>query len=140
MYSSDKINSFEFEGQPLKVKFVESMAVKAGVNCDVYEFEGDKSRDLGIVTVDKNCKTPLQRILQGEKTVEGYVSGVGTLTITPPMGQKKIYEVGDSQNSFSVSVNVGELMQWQASPDSSLVFYEICYPPYQDGRFENLAE
>ena len=30
-------------------------------------------------------------------------------------------------------------MQWEASKNSNLVFYEVCYPPYQDGRFENLA-
>ncbi len=31
-------------------------------------------------------------------------------------------------------------MQWQADPNSPLEAYEICYPPYQDGRYENLLE
>lgn len=30
--------------------------------------------------------------------------------------------------------------QSRASDDSVIVFYEICQPPYQDGRFENIAE
>ena len=137
---SDKLSSFVFEGRSLKVKFVESMEVKTGVSCDVYEFEGDESKDLAIVVVDKGCKTPLQRVLQGEKTIEGYGGGVGTLTITRPTGEKKAYEVGNSKDQFSVSVAIGELMQWQASPDSKLMFYEICYPPYKDGRFQNLVE
>jgi hypothetical protein len=113
--------------------------VKAGVNCDIYEFEGDKSKDLAIVGVDPGCATPLQRILQGDKTIEGYVSGSGTLTVTKSTGEKSVYEVGDSTDSFSTAVGIGDLMQWQAHPDSKLVFYEVCYPPYTDGRFENLS-
>jgi hypothetical protein len=29
-------------------------------------------------------------------------------------------------------------MQWTAKTD--LIFYEICYPKYEDGRYENLTE
>jgi hypothetical protein len=31
-------------------------------------------------------------------------------------------------------------MQWFADDDSSLTAYEICYPPYEDGRYENISE
>jgi hypothetical protein len=37
-----------------------------------------------------------------------------------------------------VIVKVGETMQWVAA-ESGLTFYEICEPPYIDGRFENLS-
>lgn len=38
----------------------------------------------------------------------------------------------------SVVVKVDQVMQWHANGYSDLIFYEICEPPYQDGRFENL--
>ncbi len=135
-----KRTSFEFEGKTLKVNFVESTEVKPGVNCDVYEFDGDKGRDLAIVVVEPNSTTPLQRILQGDRTVEGYISGKGALTITKPSGKKEVHEVGNSQEHFSIVVAIGETMQWQASADSKLVFSEVCYPPYEEGRFQNLPE
>jgi hypothetical protein len=135
------LNSFNFEKKPLKVKFIEEVNVKKGVICEVYEFEGDNSKDLGIVTVDQNSKTPLQKVLQGKKTIEGYIAGKGQLKVTKLSGEVKIYQV-DQQSGldFSVIVEVGETMQWQADAHSQLTFYEICYPPYKDGRFENLVE
>jgi hypothetical protein len=41
---------------------------------------------------------------------------------------------------FEKLVSKGELMQWQAAHDAKdlLVAYEICYPPYEDGRFKNV--
>jgi len=29
-------------------------------------------------------------------------------------------------------------MQWEADKEADLVAYEICFPPYEDGRYENL--
>ena len=29
-------------------------------------------------------------------------------------------------------------MQWEADKDSDLVAYEICFPPYEDGRYQNI--
>jgi hypothetical protein len=31
-------------------------------------------------------------------------------------------------------------MQWAAAVDSELIFYEICEPPYKEGRYESLPE
>jgi hypothetical protein len=53
-----------------------------GVKCRVYSFENDTEKDLGIIDVDRGCKTPLQKVLQGDKTIEGYISGKGKLIIT----------------------------------------------------------
>ncbi|MBI3342168.1 hypothetical protein HY024_03530 [Candidatus Curtissbacteria bacterium] len=83
-------------------------------------------------------KTPLQRVLNGDKTIEGYIEGKGKLTITKPDGKKIVHVVGESSKPLELNVKVGEIMQWQASPSSTLTAYEVCYPPYKDGRYENI--
>ena len=45
-----------------------------------------------------------------------------------------------SKSPFSIDVKVGDTMQWKADLNSRLVVYEVCYPPYADGRYENLPE
>jgi hypothetical protein len=134
-----QLKAFELDGKRLGVNYKESLSVTTGVTCHTYEFEGDGNRDLAIVEVAPDCMTPLQRVLKGDKTIEGYVSGKGSLTISSPTGRKKIYVAEDPNSNFSVQVAVGELMQWESAPDSKLIFFEICYPPYEDGRFENIS-
>jgi hypothetical protein len=126
-----KIEKFKVE----PVKFIETTKVGEGVECDVYKFVGDSGKDLGIIRIKAGNKTPLQKILAGERTVEGYVSGEGGLTVIGVDCQRKIYA---GKNGLAVEVKIGELMQWQAAPGSDLEVYEICYPPYETGRFENL--
>lgn len=133
------LNSFEFEKQSLPVAFVETAEVIEGVACDVYKFSGDDTRDLGIIRIDPGYNTPKQRILKGDKTVEGYVSGKGKLVIISADGIQTEYSVGHGEPApFSLNVGASETMQWFADPDSDLITYEICYPPYEEGRFENL--
>ena len=38
----------------------------------------------------------------------------------------------------AIDVNVGDSMQWTAGSEEVLEFQEVCIPPYEDGRFENL--
>jgi len=128
--------SFNFEGKEQAVSFIETTQVTDGVDCDVYSFAEDESKDLGIIKIGPGKKTPLQRVLQGEKTIEGYVSGKGKLTITRADGKQENFMADGS--SLNATVNIGELMQWEADPNSDLVAFEICYPPYEDGRFENI--
>ncbi len=131
--------SFVFEGNAQSISFVETMNVTEGVVCEVYAFEGDNTKDLGIIKISSGCKTPLQKVLKGDKTIEGYVSGKGVLTIIKIDGSQVVYPVGDTdKNQFSVTVNIGETMQWTADKNSSLVAYEICFPPYEEGRYENI--
>lgn len=125
-----------FQGQ--SVEFVESMVVTKGVVCDVYQYVEDDTCDLGIVTVQAGCKTPLQKVLKGEKTIEGRVSGSATLVVKSTNGEVKKYSYPDTKEP--TVVQIGEIVQWHADNGQDLVFYEICYPPYQDGRFENLTE
>jgi len=120
-------------GEPLK--FIETTRAAEGVERDVYKFTGDASRDLGIIRIDAGCKTPLQKVLKGDKTIEGYIFGRGRLVVTAPDGKEKIY---NKKKGLAVDVKIGELMQWQAADDANLEVYEICFPPYADGRFQNL--
>ncbi len=137
--NATRINSFNFEGQEQPVSFVKTLPITEGVECDVYTFDGDSTKDLGIIRIKPGSKTALQKVLKGEKTIEGYVSGKGKLTLTRADGREEPpYNVGESQEPFSATVMVGDLMQWEAAADSSLVAYEICLPPYENGRFENL--
>ncbi len=133
------IKSFNFEGNERLVFYVETTHVAKGVDCDVYIFDGDSSKDLGIIKISPGCKTPFQKVLKGDKTIEGYVGGKGKLTIIKPGGKPEIYIVGEKfQKPFSIKVEIGELMQWEADKDSDLVAYEVCFPPYEDGRYQNI--
>lgn len=137
----DQNSTFEFEGTSQSTSFVETVDVKTGVQCDVYTFNNHKEKDLGIIHLAAGCKTPLQRVLQGDRTIEGYISGRGKLVITRADGTKKEYIVDEiTQKPFEVNVAIGETMQWQADADSQLEAYEICFPPYRDGRYENLPD
>jgi len=117
-----------------QIELVDSSQVTAGVTCEVYKFTNSEKKDLGKVFVKAGHKTPKQKVLQGEKTIESFEKGQGTLTIISSSGAQTEYLFpGDVE---SVDVKIGETMQWEAYED--LVFNEICWPPYQDGRFENL--
>jgi len=117
------------------IAFIETMKVKEGVECDVYSFTNDKNKDLGIIKISPGMKTPLQKVLKGNKTIEGFISGKGKLIITKEDGSKETFE---GIPGLEVIVNIGETMQWIAEGDSVLVAYEICYPPYENGRYQNL--
>lgn len=131
------IKTFNLDGVKQPVSFIETTQVVDGVECDVYCFTEDEDKDLGIIRIEKGKKTPLQKVLQGEKTIEQYISGKGKLTITKQDGTQKVLPA-DNSNPVLKIVNTGEIMQWEADPDSELVIAEICYPPYKEGRFENI--
>jgi hypothetical protein len=129
------IKNFHFEGKKQTINFVETTQVIEGVECSVYKFAGDSNKDLGIIRIKAGRRTPLQKVLKGERTIEGYISGKGTLAVIQPSGEQNIY-VG--KKGLTVEVVIGETMQWTADPNSDLEIYEICFPPYVGGRFENL--
>jgi hypothetical protein len=133
------MRSFSFDGKRQPVSFVETLHVTNDVNCDVYAFDGDQTKDLGIIRIRPGGKTPLQKVLKGDKTIEGYISGTGKLIITQPDGKQKVY-IADpkSPKPIVVTVGINEVMQWEADKESELTAYEICFPPYEDGRYENI--
>ena len=132
------VTSFSFEGKVQPVSFVETLHVADGVECDVYKFAGDLTKDLGIIRVNPGKKTPLQKVLKGDRTVEGYISGKGKLTITKPDGKEEVHIADGESKEPVVSVEIGEILQWEADTYADFVAYEICFPPYEDGRYENL--
>lgn len=134
------LTNFSFQGEDLKVNFLESTQVVPGVTCDAYEFVGDASKDLGLITLEPVTKTPRQLVLLGDKTIEGYVSGVGSLEITRASGSQEIYHFDAIKKSFTIEVLIGDTMQWIAGPEAVLLIYEICFPPYIEGRFRNLSQ
>ena len=126
----------EFRGEP--IEFVESSDVKEGVTCDIYKFKEDNTKDLGIVEVKKGYRTPLQLVVVGDCTFEVFIQGKGTLMVTNKDGSnRREYDYPDESNT-EVKVKIGEKMQWEALED--LVFAEICYPSYKEGRFINVIE
>lgn len=137
----NKLKAFQLHGKSLAVSFIETMQVKEGVECDVYRFVEDSTKDLAIVRVQGGYKTPLQKVLKGEETIEGFHEGKATLTVTP-LGSKPQVHSFDSIHDVGkeVIISVGQLVQWDADKDAGLIFYEVCTPPYEDGRFENLPE
>lgn len=100
----------EFRGQ--KVNLIEATQVKEGVVCDVYEFANDNTKDLGIVKVSKGFKTPLQKVLGGEKTIEIFEARVGQLKVIGADKKERIYNFPGQQSE--VEVQVGEIMEWEA--------------------------
>jgi len=131
-----RLDSFSLSGQDESITYVETVWVKEGVECDVYVFDDDDTRDLGIVRVAKGSSTPLQRVKGGDLTIEGHISGKGKLVVSRANGNKELYSFSDSQPARPVEVNIGDTMRWTAEED--LVFYEVCEPPYEDGRFLDL--
>ena len=123
-----------------KVSLIETMHVKDGVECSIYSFVGDATQDLAIVRVTKGLKTPIQKILKGNKTIQGLLEGKGMLVVQLENGATNTYDLDIICTNKEVEVKVGQIMQWTASADIDLVFYEICDPPYRDGRFEDLPE
>jgi len=132
-----RLELFEHEGKSSRVNLVETLVIKPGVTADTYTFENDAARDLAIVTVEPGSATPLQRVDAGDRTIEGHVCGAGTLTLYTTDARLRVYEFAD-WDLFETDVLVGESMQWRAGLTVPLVFYEICYPPYADGRFKDL--
>jgi hypothetical protein len=135
----DKLTHFKVNSRVEKVTFVETQAVKEGVDCDIYSFDSDASKDLAVVCVQPGFKTPLQKVLLGDKTIEGFMNGAGILSTWAVDGLQRNYSFDEENKSEEVSVKIGEMMQWSADQDLGLTFYEICEPPYEDGRFENVT-
>jgi len=138
---SSKLKWFKFEGARRPVEFKETVVVTEGVECDVYIFTGDSTLDLGVIRISPNYSTPLQRVLSGDRTIEGYISGRGQLIVHRRNGRFEIHKVGFTPSRPpTIDIEVGDFMQWRAFDKGSLLVYEICYPPYQDGRYESIEE
>ncbi len=128
------LDSFYYLGQDRSVEYVESLDIKDGVICHVYRFAGETAYDLGIVEVAPGVSTPLQQVVERfSTTVEGLLEGSGNLFVEAEGGNT--FQVG---NPLTTTVYCGNRMQWDAG-EEGLTFFEICHPPYEEGRFENIT-
>ena len=136
------LTTFRFEGRDLPVRFREKDEnIAAGVTGYDYDIVGNERwRDLAIIVVEKGYRTPRQIMRHGYRTVEGWYAGRGVFEVLRGAeGSRPIrYFVA---SPFDNTVRIGDIMQWFASDDADLVFFEVCEsPPYEPGRFENLPE
>jgi len=136
----NKLERFSFRGEVLEVVYVETTHPFPGVRCDIYVHPETKEKDLAIITIEAGKKTGRQRVLKGKETIEGYISGMGKLTITHADKRKDVFELDSTQEGFAQIVEIGEIMQLEAGPDGELVMFEICVPPWEDGRYEDLKD
>ncbi|MEO6761083.1 MAG: hypothetical protein ABI220_01740 [Candidatus Saccharimonadales bacterium] len=134
-----EISEFISGTEALPVEFVDSYEVVEGVACETYNFSGDDSRDLAVIHVQPNKMTPRQKVVFGDETIEGWVSGAGELEVDGVSGESRLYNFKNGQPNEPVSVKIGETMQWRAG-DDELTFFEICEPKYSEGRFEMVGE
>jgi len=134
-----QLENFKFEGKKESVSFIETLHVTDGVDCDVYAFVNDKEKDLGIIRIRPGYRTPLQKVLKGDRTIEGSISGSGKLTVIKSNGKRVIFKTEkEPKRPIVVNIGIGDVMQWEADKESTLVAFEICFPPYKEGRYENL--
>ena len=135
-----QLTKFELGDKTFDVEYVESIGIKYGVACDAYRFSGDDSRDLGLIEVAPDNSTPRQLVLNGLRTIEGFMHGSGYLTISDEeSGSSTTYLYPSDLSPAEVAVQAGQIMQWRAGQEG-LTFYEICEPPYQPGRYKDLPE
>jgi hypothetical protein len=130
-----RLRTFTFEGVTYTVRYSHTEQVCDGVECDVYELVGCTTMDMGVIRIGPKGETPEQLVLEGDRTVEGFISGEGTLKIKRAAGGTETYVMDGSP--FSIDVCVGDTMQWVAG--RRLEAYEMCKPPYAEGRFRNLT-
>jgi len=139
---STKISSVPLDGKELPVTFAESQQVKMGVTCDIYTFANDMTKDLAIIEIQPGFRSPRQRVLKGTRTIQRFVSGTANLYVDELDGSEhtRFFSTEELLENTDVEVKVGEIMQWSSLGPNPLIYYEICEPPFVEGRFEDLPE
>jgi hypothetical protein len=88
-------------------------------------------------------RTPRQHVISGDHTIEGHVAGMGHLLVSHggALTRPDSYMMQSHPDTepFDMTIGRGEIMQWVASGQMALVASEVCYPPYAEGRFEDLV-
>lgn len=131
-----KLNSFKLDDELLELKYESTNEVKLGVICDVYSVIGRTDLDFALVEMKSGSSTPLQLVKGGERTIEIHVSGVGQFFFQEnEKAEPKLFDLEDGK-PFKLTIPIGSKVRWIAETD--LTFAEVCYPPYEDGRYINL--
>ncbi len=130
------MKTFRYEDQDLPVSFVETIDVQEWVQCDVYDFVDDSSKDLWVVRLEKWVSSPYQLVVWWDKTLLGYISGNGKFIFET---DEWVFEYKMRKGiKFEFLINKWEKMKWIADNDSELMYYEVYLPPYRDGRYLDL--
>lgn len=133
---SNRLNSFVVDGEVLNLNYESTNEVKEGVLCDVYSVVGRNDVDLAVVSMKSGSTTPLQRVVGGDRTIEIHVSGIGQFFfLENDTAEPKTFELEEGK-PFALDIPVGSTVRWFAGTD--LTFAEVCYPPYEDGRYIDL--
>lgn len=139
---SPKISKLTINGKDFAVTFVESQDIKEGVTCDIYTIDGDSTKDLAVIEIKPGFRSPRQKVLKGTLTIQRFVSGAAYLYVDELDGSERtrFFKSEEAMQNNDIEVKVGETMQWSSLGPDPLVYHEICEPPFEKGRFEDLAE
>lgn len=139
---SKKLTTLVCDDRELPVTFVERQEVKEGVICDIYTITGDATKDLAVIEIQPGFRSPRQRVLKGTHTIQRFTSGTANLFVDELDGSEhtRFFTSEEATQDNDIEVKVGEIMQWSSLGPDPLVYYEICEPPFETGRFEDLPE
>jgi hypothetical protein len=102
------LSEFQFNDQIWKLVNNRSYGVVSGVYCDDYEIVGDSEKDLAMIHVHSNVKTPRQLVKYGEKTIEVFMHGSGKLIVEDARGTICEHYFTESQSGDYVLVAIDE--------------------------------
>ena len=132
------MRTFDYLGKTFPVESQGCETVVDGVVCEVFKFTGLTACDLAIVTMEPLAKTPIQVVRNGVVTLEQIIDGEGDTNLRVLRAGK--YEVVQSGPHIpSTPILPSDVMQWTAGAKGAK-FSEICWPPFEEGRFETLDE
>ena len=139
---SATISELILEGKRLPITFVESQVVKEGVTCDIYTIDDDRTKDLAVIEIQPGFRSPRQKVIKGDLTIQRFFSGAAYLYVDELDGSKRtrFFKSQEATQNNDVEVKVGEIMQWSSLGPDPLIYHEICEPPFEKGRFEDLPE
>jgi len=138
----NKIPTLILDDEELSVTFVETQKVKEGVTCDIYTIDGDSTKDLAVIEIQPGFRSPRQKVMKGTRTIQRFISGTAYLYVNGLDGSEhtRFFASKEARQNNDVEVRVGEIMQWSSLGPDLLAYYEICEPPFEKGRFEDLPD
>src|SRR5882724_4520681 len=120
---------FTVSGRLRTIAFENTYHIADGVDADIYTFADDHTHLLTIFTLAAGIKVPPRKVVNGQRIIEGYVKGKGTLTVSSASGAKETYYFEHDGHTKDVIVESGQSVQWITPNDSELVYYEVTPMP-----------
>ncbi len=131
-------HTFYYQGEHRPIELCNTEEVAAGVSCEAYEFTGETAYCLAIITMKPFARMPIQVVRGGLVTFEEVITGdEGTRLRVLRAGKYEVVQSGP--HIPSTPILPSDVMQWTAGPKGAK-FSEVCWPPFEEGRFETLDE